>query len=110
MAMWVSVSGGVSNTRFFPLVIAQPAGTVNLFPPGVRRCVSAANRSGADSPAGDWSVDFEPDLAVALDRQKVRSAMAATDGWVRMSGDLRWGNGETRSECTKEEVGCKCQS
>src|SRR5580658_3335434 len=103
MAMRVSASGGVSNTRFVPLAIDQPAGTVNLAPPGVRRCVSAATCSGADVPAGDWSVEFEPDLAVALGSQMARSATAATKGRIRMSVDLRWGMEKLAASVREQE-------
>src|SRR3984957_4392825 len=48
MAMCVSLSGGVTMTRSLPVVIDQPAGTVNFAPPGVTRGVSAVTSSGAD--------------------------------------------------------------
>src|SRR6476660_7387458 len=48
MAICVSVSGGSRITRFLPVTIDQPEGTMNVAPPGVTRGVSAATRSGAD--------------------------------------------------------------
>jgi len=51
--MCVSVSGGSRMTRFFPLTIDQPEGTMKVAPPGVTRGVSAATRSGADLASAD---------------------------------------------------------
>lgn len=41
-------------TRFLPVTIDQPEGTVKVAPPGVTLGVSIANRSGADFAGADW--------------------------------------------------------
>src|SRR5258708_28054635 len=89
MAMWVSVSGGVKSTRFCSLAIDQPAGTVNLAPPGVRRGVSAATCSAAD-PALICCVDAAAaNLLLAPDRQNEEITSVLRIVMLRMGARLR---------------------
>src|ERR1700674_1294323 len=81
MAIWVSVSGGSRMTRFLPVVIDQPPGTVKVAPPGVVRGVSAATRSGAGLvscwvDAGDGEPAAAPCTRV-MSRMKANRAHSA---------------------------------
>ena len=66
-------------TRFLPVTIAHPAGTMKLAPPVVTRCVSAVNCSGADrasaAGAAAWNPEPYATLSVKGTANKVRRAI-----------------------------------
>jgi hypothetical protein len=66
-------------TRFLPVTIDHPEGTVKVAPPGVTRVVSAATRSGADlasAACGDPGA-LEADVALCANVVNARKATRA---------------------------------
>src|SRR5712692_11966387 len=108
MAMCVSVSGGSRITRFLPVAIDHPVGTVKVAPAGVTRGVSAANRSGADLVSA-W-VDAEdvgpaaaPNARVAsVKANRTNRAVRRIDMWVTKVSQE---HGKLRSNDTPSTIG-----